>query len=97
MEGLRALGVPDKDLYLTTGRLHGQHYGAKARETAALLVKLGGRFWLLPDWSSEVIEVNVEGAPVSEFSPVITYGVGSSWVHGRMMPMAGPDVAAASR
>jgi len=55
MEALRALGVSSRDLYLTTGRLRSA--GVPMRETVALLVRVGERFWLLPDWSRQPLEV----------------------------------------
>lgn len=93
MEALRSLGVSGADLYLTTGRFRPVAEG-RARETVALLVRVGPRFWLLPEWSSRAIEM--VGAEIGEtgYSPVITYGVGASWVHGRrvlLAALAAPD------
>lgn len=100
MEALRSLGVPSKDLYLITGRLR-PYEASPVRETVDLLVKVGPRFWLLPEWSSRAIEVDGV-SPIGEprpgaFSPVITYGVGASWVHGRKIQTAAFDPAAAPR
>jgi len=87
MEALRSLGMASADLYLTTGRLRPAIAGT-ARETVALLVRVGPRFWLLPDWTSHALEVDGPDAGDSTYSPIITYGVGASWVHGRRVRLA---------
>ena len=87
MEALRSLGVADTDLYLTTGRFQAGA-GSPTRETVALLVRVGQRFWLLPDWTSHAIEVEGPEVRDSGYTPVITYGVGASWVHGRKVWLA---------
>ncbi len=86
MEALRLLGIPDKDLYLTTGRVHPGYPGAKDRETVALLVRTGDRFSILPEQSDRVVETT-DSAEATGFSPVITYGVGMTWIHGRMVKL----------
>ena len=99
MEALRSLGVPGSDFYLVTGRLR-LHEAAPVLETADLLVKVGTRFWLLPEWSDQAIEVDGVGPAGDDgaavFAPVITYGVGASWIHGRKIQTAALDPAVAA-
>ena len=78
MEALRRLGFSGSNLYLTTGRMVGS--GLKA----ALLVRIGERFWLLDDQSEQI----VEASRAAFFNPTLTYGVGMTWAHGR--PYLGP-------
>lgn len=112
MEALRRLGVPGKDLYLTTGWFGRGDRAGRGAESAALLVRLGDRFWLLPE-QEEATSVAasdlpvvadpasaggpaapVDAAPVAipvpavAYTPVVTYGVGMTWVHGRVVQMA---------
>ena len=74
MEALRRLGFAGQDLYLTTGRAAGGH-------KAALLVRIGDRFWLLDDRSERMIPADASAA----FDPALTYGVGMTWAHGRRL------------
>jgi predicted transglutaminase-like cysteine proteinase len=75
MEALRRLGFAQNDLYLTTGRAVGRGF------KAALLVRIGDRFWLLDDRSERMIEA----ATPAGFDPALTYGVGMTWAHGRRL------------
>jgi len=88
MEALRMLGMPPLDMYLTTGRVGAERAEEGPRETAGLLVRSGGHFWLLPDWARPAVRVDTGEAGAGGFVPVITYGVGMSWVHGRPLRMA---------
>lgn len=88
MEALRLLGVPQGDLYLTTGYLGIGEEHDSSRETAALLVRIGDAFWLLPEYSEHIIEAGHAGDSAAGFSPVVTYGVGVTWVHGRVVQAA---------
>jgi transglutaminase-like putative cysteine protease len=100
MEALRSLGIPSRDLYLTTGRMRYSETGP-VRETVDLLVKIGARFWLLPEWAGNALEVdgtNPRGEfSAGAFSPVITYGVGASWIHGRRIQTAAFNPTSAIR
>lgn len=87
MEALRLLGFPDRDLYLTTGWFGGGSAAGRGRESVALLVRVGERFWLLPEQSDHAYESTAEGE-ASRFTPVVTYGVGVTWVHGKVMPVS---------
>jgi len=72
MQALRALGFANRDLYLTMGndKVGGQ--------ITVLVVRLGQRYFVLPDTS---------GSPFTsdrrpEFTPMLSFGYGGSWIHG---------------
>lgn len=88
MEALRYLGIPSKDLYLTTGRFGPGHDAGMGRESVALLVRIGEHFWLMDEQSEQVIEADHTVAGFAEFTPVLTYGVGITWVHGQSIQLA---------
>jgi predicted transglutaminase-like cysteine proteinase len=88
MEALRLLGIPKEDLYLTTGYVTGGGRQGDKRESAALLVRIGNNFWLLPEQSERVIKADSEKAAYSNFTPILTYGVAKTWVHGRLVKTA---------
>lgn len=88
MEALRLLGIPKSDLYLTTGYVSQSATSGKGRETAALLVRIDDSFWLLPEQSEWIIEADGSTGDLSKFAPMITYGVGNTWVHGRLVKTA---------
>lgn len=88
MEALRFLGFADSDLYLTTGRFHTSHGVDGDRETAALLVRIGEHFWLMSEQSGQIIDAGLSEDEVTRFTPIVTYGVGATWVHGRVMKLA---------
>lgn len=87
MEALRLLGIPSRDLYLTTGYTGAAEGPGKGRQSAALLVRIGEGFWLLTERTDHAIEA---GGPLAsqEFAPIVTYGVGKTWVHGRLVRTA---------
>jgi predicted transglutaminase-like cysteine proteinase len=85
MEALRSLGFADKDLYLTTGYYHAGRQSGRGQGAAALLVRIGEGFWLLPEQSSRLIDAAGGDYATAEFTPYITYGCGGTWVHGRPM------------
>ena len=84
MEALRLLGVPARDLYLTTGYAGALGATGRGRESAALLVRIGGSFWLLTERDDQVIAASTAAA-WPDFAPIITYGVGKTWIHGRLV------------
>lgn len=92
MEALRKLGFADRDMYLTTGWFRGGELGGgaegKGRESVALLVRVGDRFWLLPEQSGQAIAADSGMGPMGEFTPVVTYGVGMTWIHGKVIKVA---------
>lgn len=71
MQALRALGTPSSDLYLTLGR------DTVAGPQTVLIVRDGRRYYVLDDAGGP--PYMPERRP--EFSPVLTFGYGSSWVH----------------
>lgn len=87
MEALRLIGFRDRDMYLTTGRFRDGSLVGKGRESVGLLVRIGDQFWLLPEHSDRIFESGAD-ASSAEFTPVVTYGVGMTWVHGRVVPIA---------
>lgn len=73
MQALRSLGFPTRDLYLTLGR------DKVGGPITVLMVRLGRRFFVLDD---------LGGSPVAAdrrqgFEPMLTFGHGGSWIHGR--------------
>ncbi len=88
MEALRFLGIPNKDMFLTTGRFHTAAETGKGRQSAALLVRIGDHFSLLTEQSEPVIEDNNAPEGIATFTPILTYGVGMTWLHGRLVRLA---------
>lgn len=91
MEALRFLGFSSSDLYLTTGRFRTGAGADSDRETAALLVRIGERFWLMCEQSGQIIEADFPQDEVTAFTPIMTYGIRGTWVHGRLMTFASAD------
>ena len=90
MEALRLLGVPARDLYLTTGYAGAGGTHGRGRESAALLVR-----------TSDHVVAAGAGDSHPDFAPIITYGVGKTWIHGKLVRTASrvaaePEVASAS-
>lgn len=89
LEALRALGFPTRNLYLTMGR------DKVGGPITVLLARVGQRTWVLDD---------TDGAPYPtdsrpEFTPMLTFGFGGSWIHGYAVahrPGSTAIVAAAS-
>lgn len=88
MEALRLLGIPDRDLYLTSGWFRNAATIGKGRESVALLVRLGDQFWLLPERTAEAVRSGDHPDSADEFTPVVTYGVGVTWIHGKVVQVA---------
>lgn len=88
MEALRFLGFAGADMFLTTGRFRSGGSTQGGRETAALLVRIGEQYWLLPEQDEPIIQADSSREELSPFTPVMTYGVGSTWVHGRLVKFA---------
>lgn len=82
MEALRMLGMETESLFLTTGRFRSGPDGAHIRESAALLVRIGEDYWLLPEQTDTIVAAGA--SPSGSFSPVLTYGVRNTWIHGRL-------------
>src|SRR5829696_8485256 len=72
MQALRSLGVPARDLYLTMGR------DKVGGPITVLLVRLGGRFYVLDDLGGDPIPADRRQG----FEPMLTLGQNASWIHG---------------
>jgi len=86
MQALLALGFSARNLYLTMGH---DKVGGKV---VVLIVRHKSRYYVLDDTG---------GAPFTtdrrpEFRPIMTFGYGGFWIHGRRVPSATPRVAAAA-
>ena len=88
MQALRALGVPNRDLYLTMGR-------DKVGGPVTVLIVRSGAQWLVLD--------DTGGAPFAtarrpDFEPMLTFGYGGQWIHGRRVinSVAGVTAGAAT-
>lgn len=97
MEALRLLGFASRDLYLTTGRFRIGPGGNATRESVALLVRIDAQFWLLREQGDEIVELGGESSDFDQFAPVITHGVGMSWIHGRPVKPIEPSPQSAKQ
>lgn len=95
MEALRLLGIPSDDLMLTTGYFGKGIESSRGHESVALLVRIGQRFWLLSEGSERIIEADQSADNAVGFSPVLTYGVGKTWIHGRIRPVPASQLSTA--
>lgn len=73
MQVLKAAGFSPKDLYISVGRhnVRGAH--------VVLLARAAGGFYVLDDTVQNLMTPAQHG----RFTPIMTLGQGSSWVHGR--------------
>lgn len=88
MEALRLLGIPTKDLYLTTGHFRTGYDSSKNRGSVALLVRIGEHFFLMTEHSEAIIDAGSAIGNSVQYTPIVTYGVGLTWVHGRLVKVA---------
>jgi len=73
LQALKALGVAERDLFMTIG-----HDGYAGAVHAVLVVRADGRFLVLDNRTDRLIpEDQFRG-----FYPMITFGSGASWLHG---------------
>jgi predicted transglutaminase-like cysteine proteinase len=79
MQALRALGVPTRDLYLTMGR------DAVGGPVTVLIVRVGPRFYVLDDTGGSPFTTDRR----PEFSPMLTFGYGATWIHGHRVDNRG--------
>ena len=72
MQALRALGFPNRDLFMTMGR------DKAGGQITVLIVRVAGKYWVLDD--NEGGPYTTEQRP--EFRPMLTFGYGGFWIHG---------------
>lgn len=84
-QALRALGWKAHELYLILGR------DAVRGPYTLLAARANGRFWLLEDRGSEIVAADRR----TGFTPMVSFGAGRSWIHGRRRTAA-PTLAAAA-
>lgn len=74
MHALRGLGVPASDLFMTIG-----NDSAAGAVHAVLLIRAGGRFWVLDNR----VERPIPQEQFNDFHPIISFSAaGGSWLHG---------------
>jgi predicted transglutaminase-like cysteine proteinase len=74
MQALKELGVPASDLFVTIGRDN-----AFRQAHAVLLLRAGGRFWVMDNRSDRLIP----DSQFLDFHPIISFrSDGRSWLHG---------------
>lgn len=79
MQALRTLGFPTRDLYMTMGR------DKVGGPITVLLVRLGGRFYVLDDLGGSPIPADRREG----FEPMVTLGSNAAWIHGHRIAAAG--------
>ena len=73
LQALRALGVPESDLFMTVG-----HEGSAGAVHAVLVARIGHQFFVLDNRANRLIPHD----QFSGFYPIMTFGARSSWLHG---------------
>jgi len=73
LHALKALGVPESDLFMTVG-----HDGAAGAIHAVLVARASGQFFILDNRTNDLIPHE----QYRGFYPIITFGARSSWLHG---------------
>ncbi len=76
---LAAMGVNRSDLYLTITRDL-----IRNADHAVLIVKLGGKFWLLDNSTDQVLDA----AQSNNYRPIMSFSTTRSWLHGNWRPTA---------
>jgi predicted transglutaminase-like cysteine proteinase len=84
MQALLALGFSARDLYLTMGQ------DKVGGQVTVLIVRHNHRYYVLDDTSGPPF--TTERRP--EFRPIMTFGYGGFWIHGRRVPVVTTRVAA---
>ena len=85
MHALKQLGVSERDLFLTVGQ-----DTAVRRPHAVLLLRAGGRFWVLDNRSDRPIP----DSQFRDFTPMISFRAdGKSWLHGIRHRLRDPDIS----
>ena len=70
---LAAAGVPKSDMYLTVARDL-----ARNADHAVLVVKLDGRFWMLDNSTSKVLDASRS----HDYQPIMSFSTSRRWIHG---------------
>lgn len=84
MQALKALGVPERDMFLTVGQ-----DDAARQAHAVLLVRAGGQFWVMDNRSDRLIA----DSQFRDFKPMISFRAdGKSWLHGKRKRLQDPDI-----
>lgn len=73
LQALKALGVPERDLFMTIG-----HDGVANAVHAVLVARARGQFFVLDNRTNQLIPHN----QYRGFYPIMTFGSGSRWLHG---------------
>lgn len=84
MHALKQLGVPESNLFLTVGQ------DTATREAhAVLLLRSGGRFWVMDNRSDRLIP----DSQFKDFTPTVSFRAdGKSWFHGVKHRLRNPDI-----
>ena len=74
MQALKAAGFPARDLYISVGRsrVRGLH--------SVLIARIPQGFYMLDDAEPRIVAAM--GSASAAFTPIMTIGVGRSWLHG---------------
>lgn len=73
---LAAMGVARSDMYLTIARDLARH-----ADHAVLVVKMGGRHWLLDNATDRVLDAGAS----YDYQPVLSFSEGRKWLHGAVL------------
>lgn len=73
LQMLRRAGFADRDLYLAIVKDL-----VRRADHAVLVVRSGGRFWVLDNGTDQVID----SADIRDYRPVLTFSAGRAWSHG---------------
>jgi predicted transglutaminase-like cysteine proteinase len=76
---LAAMGVPRSDMYLTIARDLARH-----ADHALLVVKLGGRYWLLDNATDRLLDAGAS----YDYQPVLSFSEHRRWLHGAILATA---------
>jgi predicted transglutaminase-like cysteine proteinase len=79
MQALKALGFRSSDMYLTWGK-----DSVTGPDHAVLLVRTGGKFWVLDDSGDQPVTTEQRAG----FTPIMTLGANGSYLHGRRFAAA---------
>lgn len=85
MQALKALGVPEREMFLTVGQ-----DDAARQAHAVLLIRVGDQFWVMDNRSDRLIT----DSQFRGFKPMISFRAdGKSWLHGFKHRLREPDIS----